>query len=89
MMCFGSREDVEAKRSKEIDALIHRDEKVMQRQVKLLLLGKLSRPPQFISTTINQSYYFELHALDMKMAYTNYYGLQVLENLESQQFSNR
>ncbi|KAM0176745.1 hypothetical protein ACHAPF_004602 [Botrytis cinerea] len=38
-MCFGSREDVEAKRSKEIDALIHRDEKVMQRQVKLLLLG--------------------------------------------------
>ncbi|TGO17215.1 hypothetical protein BTUL_0019g00040 [Botrytis tulipae] len=39
MMCFGSREDVEAKRSKEIDALIHRDEKVMQRQVKLLLLG--------------------------------------------------
>lgn len=42
MMCFGSREDVEAKRSKEIDALIHRDEKVMQRQVKLLLLGKLS-----------------------------------------------
>lgn len=55
MMCFGSREDVEVKRSKEIDALIHRDEKVMQRQVKLLLLGKLSlslsRPPQLRSTT--------------------------------------
>jgi hypothetical protein len=38
-MCFGGREDVEAKKSREIDALIHRDEKVMQRQVKLLLLG--------------------------------------------------
>jgi guanine nucleotide-binding protein subunit alpha, other len=41
-MCFGGREDVEAKRSREIDALIHRDEKVMQKVVKLLLLGKLS-----------------------------------------------
>jgi len=38
-MCFGDREDGEAKKSKEIDALIHRDEKNMQRQVKLLLLG--------------------------------------------------
>jgi hypothetical protein len=38
-MCFGGREDVEAKRSREIDALIHRDEKVMQKVVKLLLLG--------------------------------------------------
>ncbi|TAQ88101.1 hypothetical protein B7494_g3554 [Chlorociboria aeruginascens] len=38
-MCFGGREDVELKKSREIDALIHRDEKVMQRQVKLLLLG--------------------------------------------------
>jgi guanine nucleotide-binding protein subunit alpha len=41
-MCFGGREDVEAKRSREIDALIHRDEKVMQKVVKLLLLGKHS-----------------------------------------------
>jgi hypothetical protein len=39
-MCFGGREDVEAKKSREIDALIHRDEKVLQRQVKLLLLGE-------------------------------------------------
>jgi hypothetical protein len=39
-MCFGGREDVEAKRSREIDALIHRDEKVMQKVVKLLLLGE-------------------------------------------------
>lgn len=39
-MCFGSRDDAEAKRSREIDALIHRDEKVVQRQVKLLLLGE-------------------------------------------------
>jgi guanine nucleotide-binding protein subunit alpha len=38
-MCFGGREDVEAKRSKEIDQLIHRDEKFMQKVVKLLLLG--------------------------------------------------
>lgn len=38
-MCFGGREDVEAKKSREIDALIHRDEKVMQKVVKLLLLG--------------------------------------------------
>ncbi|KAL5321532.1 hypothetical protein ACEPPN_009491 [Leptodophora sp. 'Broadleaf-Isolate-01'] len=39
-MCFGGRgEDSEAKRSREIDALIHRDEKVMQKVVKLLLLG--------------------------------------------------
>lgn len=34
---------MEAKRSREIDALIHRDEKIIQRQVKLLLLGEL--PP--------------------------------------------
>lgn len=40
MMCFGNREDVEAKKSREIDALIHRDEKVMQKVVKLLLLGE-------------------------------------------------
>lgn len=39
-MCFGSRDDMEAKRSREIDALIHRDEKIIQRQVKLLLLGE-------------------------------------------------
>ncbi len=38
-MCFGGREDTEAKRSKEIDQLIHRDEKFMQKVVKLLLLG--------------------------------------------------
>lgn len=31
---------MEAKKSREIDALIHRDEKMMQRQVKLLLLGE-------------------------------------------------
>jgi hypothetical protein len=31
---------MEAKRSREIDALIHRDEKIIQRQVKLLLLGE-------------------------------------------------
>jgi guanine nucleotide-binding protein subunit alpha, other len=43
-MCFGSREDTEAKRSREIDALIHRDEKIIQRQVKLLLLGERSYP---------------------------------------------
>jgi guanine nucleotide-binding protein subunit alpha len=39
-MCFGDREDADAKKSREIDALIHRDEKVMQREVKLLLLGE-------------------------------------------------
>lgn len=39
-MCFRAREDVQAKKSREIDALIHRDEKVMQKVVKLLLLGK-------------------------------------------------
>jgi len=39
-MCFGGRENVEAKKSREIDALIHRDEKVMQKVVKLLLLGE-------------------------------------------------
>ncbi|CZS88166.1 hypothetical protein WAI453_000582 [Rhynchosporium graminicola] len=38
-MCFGSRGGAEAKKSREIDALIHRDEKVMQKIVKLLLLG--------------------------------------------------
>lgn len=43
-MCFGGREDGEAKRSREIDALIHRDEKVMQKVVKLLLLG-MPLPP--------------------------------------------
>lgn len=40
-MCFGGRDDSELKRSREIDALIHRDEKQMQKVVKLLLLGKL------------------------------------------------
>lgn len=39
-MCFGGRDDSEVKRSREIDALIHRDEKQMQKIVKLLLLGK-------------------------------------------------
>ena len=43
-MCFGSRDDAEAKRSREIDALIHRDEKIIQRQVKLLLLGERTIP---------------------------------------------
>ncbi|PBP21447.1 G protein alpha subunit [Diplocarpon rosae] len=39
-MCLGSRENGEAKkRSREIDALIHRDEKSMTKVVKLLLLG--------------------------------------------------
>jgi hypothetical protein len=40
-MCFGGREDGgEGKRSRDIDAMIHRDEKAMSRQVKLLLLGE-------------------------------------------------
>ncbi|RQM06278.1 hypothetical protein DH86_00001068, partial [Scytalidium sp. 3C] len=39
IMCFGSREDGAAKKTREIDAQLHKDEKVMQRQVKLLLLG--------------------------------------------------
>jgi guanine nucleotide-binding protein subunit alpha len=39
-MCFGRRsDDSETKKSREIDAMIHRDEKVMQKVVKLLLLG--------------------------------------------------
>ncbi|KAH6683224.1 G protein alpha subunit [Halenospora varia] len=39
-MCFGGRKDEdEYKKSKEIDAMIHRDEKEMQKVVKLLLLG--------------------------------------------------
>ncbi|RFU27259.1 hypothetical protein B7463_g9078, partial [Scytalidium lignicola] len=38
-MCFGKRDDGAVKKNREIDAQIHRDEKVMQRQVKLLLLG--------------------------------------------------
>lgn len=42
--CFGSREEVEAKRSREVDALIHRDAKIVQRQVKLLLLGEPTHP---------------------------------------------
>jgi guanine nucleotide-binding protein subunit alpha len=47
-MCFGGREDPEAKRSREIDQLIHRDEKVMQKVVKLLLLGThLGRQRQY------------------------------------------
>ena len=48
-MCFGAREDSEAKRSREIDAMIHRDEKVMQKVVKLLLLGKPSKHSNFRS----------------------------------------
>jgi guanine nucleotide-binding protein subunit alpha len=43
-MCFGNREDADLKKSRDIDAGIHRDEKAMQRQVKLLLLGKFSLP---------------------------------------------
>jgi hypothetical protein len=46
MMCFGGSEDAEAKKSKEIDALIHRDEKQLTRVVKLLLLGNLLCTPQ-------------------------------------------
>jgi hypothetical protein len=42
-MCLGSREDLEAKKSRDIDVLIHRDEKIIQRQVKLLLLGERYR----------------------------------------------
>ncbi|KAI9055774.1 hypothetical protein LZ554_000715 [Drepanopeziza brunnea f. sp. 'monogermtubi'] len=38
-MCFGARKDADVKRSREIDALIHRDEKSMTKVVKLLLLG--------------------------------------------------
>ncbi|EKD17117.1 uncharacterized protein L3040_000359 [Drepanopeziza brunnea f. sp. 'multigermtubi'] len=38
-MCFGARKDADVKRSREIDALIHRDEKSMAKVVKLLLLG--------------------------------------------------
>ena len=39
-MCFGSRRDEDDyKKSREIDAQIHRDEKDMQKVVKLLLLG--------------------------------------------------
>lgn len=44
-MCFGGRNDVDAKRSREIDALIHRDEKASTKVVKLLLLGKQCASP--------------------------------------------
>ena len=45
-MCFGSRRDEdEYKKSRDIDAQIHRDEKDMQKVVKLLLLGTA---PHFI-----------------------------------------
>jgi hypothetical protein len=48
-MCFGSRRDEdEYKKSREIDAQIHRDEKEMQKVVKLLLLGTA---PHFTSRT--------------------------------------
>jgi hypothetical protein len=43
-MCFRPRDDADGKRSRQIDALIHRDEKVIQRQVKLLLLGEPDCP---------------------------------------------
>jgi len=44
-MCFGSRRDEdEYKKSKDIDAQIHRDEKDMQKVVKLLLLGTSPHP---------------------------------------------
>lgn len=56
-MCFGAREDVEAKRSREIDAMIHRDEKVMQRQVKLLLLGTPLSPPALDQHQINKRHW--------------------------------
>jgi hypothetical protein len=40
-MCFGGRRgEDEYKKSREIDAMIHRDEKEMAKVVKLLLLGK-------------------------------------------------
>ena len=47
-MCFNSRVDVEAKKSREIDVLINRDKKVVQRQVKLLLLGELFATPTYL-----------------------------------------
>jgi guanine nucleotide-binding protein subunit alpha, other len=62
MMCFGGREDVEAKKSKEIDALIHRDEKVMSRQVKLLLLGTPSQTPQLTAYHPHRGGYLKLTA---------------------------
>lgn len=43
-MCFRPRDNVDGKRSRQIDALIHRDEKIIQRQVKLLLLGEPNSP---------------------------------------------
>lgn len=52
-MCFGGRgDDAEAKRSREIDVLLHRDEKVMQKVVKLLLLGK---PSEYLALLANSS----------------------------------
>jgi guanine nucleotide-binding protein subunit alpha len=40
-MCFGGRRgEDDYKKSREIDAIIHRDEKEMAKVVKLLLLGK-------------------------------------------------
>ena len=48
-MCFGSRprdDEVGAARSRELDKMIRADEKRMTREVKLLLLGMLSHPPQ-------------------------------------------
>lgn len=45
-MCFGSRRDEDDyKKSRDIDAQIHRDEKELQKVVKLLLLGT---PPHFV-----------------------------------------
>lgn len=72
-MCFGGRgEDSEAKRSREIDALIHRDEKVMQKVVKLLLLGRATPP------TLERRHTIELNA-DCGV-------VQVPERAESRQY---
>lgn len=45
-MCFGSREkdNTGAARSRELDRVIRQDEKRMQKEVKLLLLGNHHRP---------------------------------------------
>lgn len=42
--CFGRSSDPDEKKSKDIDQMIHRDQKLMQKQVKLLLLGTQSLP---------------------------------------------
>lgn len=45
-MCFGGRDknNGEAARSRELDRMIRQDEKRMQKEVKLLLLGKHRSP---------------------------------------------